>query len=184
VQGEIVEEISPGAISLLPPGFSIQPLDFQHPKTTFPDFVKAILRGVASGLGVSYVSLANDLESVNYSSARVGLLEEREYYKTVQRLLKETFLKPMFWKWYMFHYENGRFDRLNIEVDFVGRKFDWVDPLKDVEAQARLLDLGLVSYSEILKAQGKDLEDHLNQLEKEKKLLAEKNLRPPIWGLK
>ncbi|MFL3666772.1 MAG: hypothetical protein ACJ06V_09365 [Verrucomicrobiota bacterium] len=29
--------------------------------------------------------IANDLEGVNYSSIRAGLLDEREYYKAVQR---------------------------------------------------------------------------------------------------
>ena len=36
------------------------------------------LRGWAAARGASYVSLGNDLSDVNYSSAQVGIIAERE----------------------------------------------------------------------------------------------------------
>ena len=49
--------------------------------SAFDSFVKANLRGVASGMGISYNNLADDLESVNYSSLRQAALDERDQFQ-------------------------------------------------------------------------------------------------------
>ncbi len=61
-----------GSFHQLPAGVSFQAFDPTHPTSAFADFEKAILRGIAGGLGVSYTSLANDLEGTSYSSIRQG----------------------------------------------------------------------------------------------------------------
>jgi capsid protein len=61
-----------GSFEQLPTGMDIKLFDPTHPTSAFSDFHKAVLRGIASGLGVSYASLASDLENVNYSSIRQG----------------------------------------------------------------------------------------------------------------
>ena len=64
-----------GTFEQLPDGVDFKSFDPQHPASGFDSFHKSVLRGIASGLGVSYVSLANNLEGVNYSSIRQGTLE-------------------------------------------------------------------------------------------------------------
>ncbi|MCI0539082.1 MAG: phage portal protein [Verrucomicrobiales bacterium] len=71
-------EVSPGQFETRPVGFEFQTFDPQHPTQAFPFFVKTFLRGIASGLGVSYNTLANELEGVNFSSIRAGVSDERE----------------------------------------------------------------------------------------------------------
>ena len=80
-------------------GMDIKLFDPTHPTSAFSDFHKAVLRGIASGLGVSYASLASDLENVNYSSIRQGALDERDFYRTLQQFAIEHFVEPVFRRW-------------------------------------------------------------------------------------
>jgi len=57
------------------------------------------LRGIASGMGVSYNSLAGDLEGANYSSLRQGALEDRDYWKTLQQWFIDHFMYPIYEAW-------------------------------------------------------------------------------------
>lgn len=88
-----------GTFHQLPAGVDFKAFDPTHPTTAFADFEKAILRGIAGGLGVNYTALANDLEGTSYSSIRQGALEERDFYKTQQRFMIEHFIDPMFRLW-------------------------------------------------------------------------------------
>ena len=47
--------------------YDMKMFDPDHPNTGFAEFESAMLRGVASGLNVSYAALSSDLSSVNYS---------------------------------------------------------------------------------------------------------------------
>lgn len=179
--GSVTLEVEPGQILTLPAGYDIKTLDWQYPKTSYSDFVKAVLRSISSGLGISYVSLANDLESVNYSSARVGLLEEREFYASIQRRFIEGVLKKIFWNWFDYQYANGRFDRRNIEPVFVGRRWAFVDPLKDVQAQVDSLKHGLISLTDLLASQGLDFDEQIEEIAKEKEKLRQKGLILPLF---
>ena len=68
--GNTITYAQPGSFSQLPPGMDFIPYDPKYPSDQHEPFVKSILRGIASGLGCSYNTLANDLEGVNYSSIR------------------------------------------------------------------------------------------------------------------
>jgi len=93
--GEDDDDYSPimnaeaGTFEQLPDGMSFQSFDPQHPTSGFDSFHKSVLRGIASGLGISYVSLANNLEGVNYSSIRQGTLEERDNFRILQKFMVE-----------------------------------------------------------------------------------------------
>ena len=65
-------DANPGTLEQLPPGWEFKEWSPDHPVAAFPDFVKAMLHEIASGLGVSYTALSGDLEGVNYSSIRAG----------------------------------------------------------------------------------------------------------------
>ncbi len=165
-QGRIVEPVEPGMGLLLNPGEDYFPIDPNHPVEAFDAFNKAILRSIASGLGVSYNSLANDLEGVNYSSIRAGLLEEREEWKTKQEWLIEELCDPIFEDWLIWALTNGKlgnlgmkdFERVN-QAKWTPRRWPWVDPLKDVQATIQAIAARLESRQQALAEQGKDIED-------------------------
>ncbi|QQA43949.1 phage portal protein [Pelagovum pacificum] len=66
--------LSPGRIQQLAPGEDIK---FASPPGVegYDEFTRAVLRMVASGLGITYEALSGDLSKVNFSSARMGRLE-------------------------------------------------------------------------------------------------------------
>ena len=74
----------PGSFEQLPQGIDIKLFDPTLPTTTFSEFHKAVLRGIASSLVVSYAPLASDLENVNYSIIRKDKIEERDFYRILQ----------------------------------------------------------------------------------------------------
>ena len=88
-----------GQFGVLPPGVGFQQFDPAYPHEQFDAFNKACLRGIASALGVSYNSLANDLEGVNFSSIRSGVLEERDEWVVLQDWFIEQILEPVYEQW-------------------------------------------------------------------------------------
>lgn len=79
----------PGQFDTLPHGYDFKPFESKWPDVSADGYVKQQLRGWAAARGMSYVTLGNDLEAVNYSSARVGIVAEREHYKRVQGIIRD-----------------------------------------------------------------------------------------------
>jgi len=177
--GRISIDIQPGIFEQLPAGTDFKPFDPQHPSTAFRDFEKAMLRGIASGLGVSYISLSNDLESVSYSSIRQGLLEERDYWRTVQFWVIQHFCEPVFERWLRQTLDAGvttlpaaKYFKFNAS-QWVPRGWQWVDPRNEAEAQIVAINNGLMTRTQALAERGLDIEDVLRERQSEDEMLAE-----------
>ncbi len=163
---------------LLPAGVEFKPFDPQHPSTAFRDFEKAMLRGIASGLGVSYTSLANDLEAVSYSSIRQGLLEERDFWRTVQFWMIEHFCQPVYERWLRQALDAGA---LNLpatkyfkfrSTQWVPRGWQWVDPRNEAEAQIVAINNGLMTRTQALAERGLDIEDVMRERQAEEEIIS------------
>ncbi|MBO89523.1 MAG: phage portal protein [Rickettsiales bacterium] len=169
----------PGSFEQLAAGQSITMFDPTHPTTAFSDFHKAVLRGVASSMGVSYASLASDLESVNYSSIRQGALDERDGYRTLQEFLITHFVEPIFQSWLTSAMTSGslplpmtRFEKFSNSVIYRPRGFSWVDPVKEINAQVTGIQNGLLSMQDVANHYGADIEDVFESIQREKELAA------------
>jgi len=184
IDGEFIQDAEPGAFEVLPEGYDFTSFNPDYPHQQFADFIKATLRGVASGLGVAYNGLANDLEGVNYSSIRAGVLEEREQWKSLQTWLIDSFMRPVFESWLDTQLaigtirvpsKNGaavplpanRFEKFR-QVSFQPRRWAWVDPLKDMNANAKGIELMLKSRSEIIRDMGRDPDEVWAEIAREK----------------
>ena len=170
-----------GSFHQLPAGVDFKAFDPSHPTSAFADFEKSILRGIAGGLGVSYTSLANDLEGTSYSSIRQGALEERDFYKTLHRFMIDHFLDPCYRMWLEhvmgFGYIpiNGetKMFKFTQDVTWRGRGFQWVDPLKEMNAAVVGLQNGIISHSDIAANYGRDAEDTFAQIQRDKEMADE-----------
>lgn len=168
----------PGTFEQLPDGMGFQSFDPQHPTSGFDAFHKAVLRGVASGLGVSYVSLANNLEGVNYSSIRQGTLEERDNYRILQQFMIEHFIEPVFRRWLLqnmsfksdFLLGDNKFDQFADSAIFVPRSWGWIDPVKEVKANVDGLQAGVVTMQDVQANYGRDVEELFEQHQREEQL--------------
>lgn len=172
-----IQELEPGMLEALPRGWKFHAYDPQHPTTAFEAFEKAILRGISSGLDVSYNYLANDLEGVNYSSIRAGVLDERDVWRDLQAFLIEHFLMIVFEEWLKMALltqqvalPSSKFDKFSA-AKWQPRGWQWVDPQKDIQAKIMEINAGLNSATDIAAEQGKDLEELYQQLQREMQLL-------------
>lgn len=164
-------EADPGSFGVLPNGVDFKPFDPDYPTAMYGDFIKACLRGISSGLGVSYHALANDLEGVNFSSIRSGTLEERDQWISIQEWFKDAFIDPVFNEWLGYALAFGQIvtvtgkplpiekkDKFSGHI-FQGRRWQWVDPLKDINASLAAIRSGLADPYTIAGQMGVDLED-------------------------
>jgi len=175
-QGEFRDEVEPGTFSKLPDGWKFQPFDPQHPTTAYGDFTKNIVRRIASGLSVvSYESLSNDRESTTYSSARTGILLERDAMKSLHSWWTFMLLRRVHREWLNWALLSGslrlegRSAQAYLAAKWMPRGWDWVDPVKDVQAAILAINNGLGSRRQYLSERGLDWEEVIEELAEEKK---------------
>lgn len=183
VNGNPIQSAEPGQMEKLPPGWTFQAYDPKYPDNQHGPFTETILHGVAAGLGTSYATISQNLSSVNFSSIRAGLIEEREEWKEGQRWLVENFHDPVFAGWLEMALTMGaigslplaKFDKFNA-AKWTGRRWAWVDPLKDVEASRAAVGAGFKSSSMIATEMGYDLEEVYEEIAEETALAEELGL--------
>ncbi|WP_342270479.1 phage portal protein [Rickettsia endosymbiont of Orchestes rusci] len=175
-RGNKLMEAEPGIFEQLPSGMDVKLFDPNHPTSSFADFEKSILRGIASGLDISYATLANDLENVNFSSIRHGSLEDRDSWRMLQNWLIEHFCNPIFESWLLMTITKNKipisineFDKFNKPI-WRPRGWAWVDPLKDNHANQIAIDQKTRSRSQIVADQGIDIEELFKQIVFEEEL--------------
>ena len=188
-----IEVSVPGTYDTLPEGYEFKPYDSNYPNDVYPVFIKSALRAVASAIGVAYNGLANDLEGVNYSSIRSGVLEEREFWMELQDWLISAFLIPLYEDWLLMALGLGaiagptgfplpatKFDKFAAH-EWQGRRWGWVDPLGDAQAKILMMNNGLTSRTRIASEMGTDRETIWQELQREQEeMLAMKlNLAGP-----
>ena len=122
---------------------------------------------------MAYHSLANDLEGVSFSSIRSGTLEERDRWMADQQWFIDTFMEPVFRDWLQMALLMGAITMPNgsalpaakIEKfsrhEWQARRWDWVDPKADTEANILKVKAGLMSPQDLAAAMGYDFEDTL-----------------------
>lgn len=165
----------PGTLEVLPPGYRFEGWNPDHPSAAFPAFVKTVLREIATGLGVSYNALANDLEGVNYSSMRSGLLIERDMWRTMQAWWMGAFLKQVYREAMNVALLTGAVKTPRYDIDayvpckFTPRGWQWVDPQKDANAGILAMQHGLASHQQLCSEQGLSFEEILEELADEAK---------------
>jgi len=186
--GSLVTDADPGTFEVLPDGYGFSAFNPDYPHSQYAEFTKACLRGAASGLGISYNTLANDLEGVNFSSIRAGVLEDREMWKELQEFLIESFLLDVFEDWLRMALLTSnikvkgkalnitRFDRYN-SPRWMPRRWAWVDPLKDSKANESLVSMNAASISEVIRDRGRDPEQVYNEIARDKEIMQELGIK-------
>lgn len=175
-EAALTMDADPGVFQSLPEGVNFQPFNPDYPTAMYADFVKANLRGVASGLGVAYHALANDLEGVSFSSIRSGTLEERDAWMLIQEWFAQSFLDRVHAEFMQSALAFGqilmpngsalpvaKLDKFSAHT-FQGRRWEWVDPLKDIEADIAAINAGLKSPQSVAAKLGLDYEDLLVEI--------------------
>lgn len=179
----VEEQIEAGQTQVLAYGLKYKQLNSNSP-TQFAPFTKQGLRGIAAGLGPSYNRLGHDLEGVSFSSLRSGELDERDFYKVVQRFVVSQLLEQLGEAWLSMAMLTGaltlpprHFERY-AEIAWIPRGWDWVDPLKDSKAATESINNRTKTRGYYLRQAGLDPDEHWDELEREEQDLRRRGLLP------
>ena len=160
-------EVSPGQIVRLDPGEDVtvgQPADSG---ATYEPFQYRTLLQIAAALGIPYPYLTNDMVKGNFSNARLALIEFRRRVSAWQHsVMVWQLCRPVYTRWMdaavlasaltLPNYETSR-ARLHA-ADWLPTKWDWVDPLKDANAEIAQIEAGLKSRTQAIAERGHDAE--------------------------
>lgn len=177
-------EADPGVFGVLPNGTDFKPFNPDYPHQMYAEFVKACLRGVGASWNVAYHSLGNDLEGVNFSSIRSGTLEERDQWMSDQQWFIDAFHERIHANWLksalafgQVTLPNGSALPLSNISKFLAhawqpRRWQWVDPYRDMQANALAIQQRLKSPQQVCAELGMDYEDVLIQIKAAEDLAA------------
>ena len=167
-------ELPSGGVLNLPPGVNLTAIE---PKAApgYVDYVKHQLHLVAAGMGVTYEMLTGDVSEVNFSSARVAMLEFRRNAEQLQWLtLVPKFCTPIWRAFIDAAYLAGKISKPDYTVDWSTPKWEYVNPVQDVAADLDEISGGLSSISEKLRRRGykpdlvfSELKSDMQRLEKD-----------------
>jgi lambda family phage portal protein len=191
--GAQITTTQPGTFDTLPIGVDFTPFSSPYPNETFGPFVKTALQRVATGWRVAYVSLANDLEGVNYSSIRQGVIEERDRWTSDQEWFISTVMEPVFKEWLRLALLSGAITMPNGSKlpaaklakfsahEWQARRWEWVDPKGDIEAKILMVKAGLMSPQDLAAAMGYDFLDTVKAIALAKEVAARYGVTLPAY---
>lgn len=184
--GQQMMDIEPLTIQELKPG---EKLNFHSPNRPNPGldpFMRAMLREVAAGCGVSYESISKDYSQSNYSSSRLALLDDRDLFKVLQQWWIRSFRQPLHQLWVQQAVLAGAVGAINqgaYAADpvkysaalFKPRGWSWVDPTKEVKAYKEAILAGFTTITDVIAATGggMDIEDVIKTRKRELEMLEE-----------
>lgn len=178
-------------LPVLPPGDSIESVTVARPAGQYAMFETAVLRRIATGMGMSYEQLAMDWSQVNYSSARAALVEIWRGFAARRREFASRFCQPI----RMAVIEEaidlglvrlpksapGFLDAPGawLRAKWIGPGRGFVDPVKEAQAAALRVALGLSTMEdEAAELSGADYSDNLSQIAREIDQMPEGVLHP------
>lgn len=166
--GSAVAGLSPGTMQVLLPGEDIK---FSSPADvggSYEMFQYRTLLAIAAALGVPYTNVTGDLKAANYSSIRAGTVEFRRRLDQFQHAtLIYQLCRPVWKRWLETAVLSGALTMPGFARDpakysvvkWITPKWEWVDPLKDRQAEKIAQECGWKAPSDIIEAEGYDVDE-------------------------
>ena len=178
-------EKEPGQAEILPIGWKQEVHTPQHPNRELTPFKCSMLKDIASGFGVEYSNFANDWAGVSFSSVRVGTISERDAWIVLQNDMISQSKTPVFLAWLKSFLStplgktlpSAKFDKF-AEHEFRGRRWMWVDPVKDMKSAESAVAHGWKTNAQVASDLGTDFDDNCEQLRREQRSVTELGLGP------
>ncbi len=186
-QGRLRRHSRKGHDIVLPEGWDYEPKVPNHPNREISAFKASMKRDLANALDVEYANFANDWSGVNYSSVRAGTLAERDTWQTLQADFIDMLCTPLFKAWlHSFlslavsgNYKPEDYERLE-EHTFRGRRWTWVDPMRDVNAAAVAVAHHWKTDAQVAADYGCDIDDNIEEAARVKQERDRYNLITPL----
>lgn len=150
--------------------------------TEYGEFVRSCVRLIAVARQVSYELAFRDYSQVNFSSARASFIQDHKRFSNEQWHMVTYVLNPLFESWLDANVMAGNIKGLSASAYFLNKSDfckprwiaparEWVDPLKDINALMKEIEMGITTIGEVAAARGKDLEDVIADRVKENAML-------------
>jgi len=165
--------------AVLPFGDEIKMATAAREVTGFDQFTRAIIRLIASSLGVTYEEISMDYSQTNYSSARAALIHAAAETDALAGILQAQLVQPFFVAWLEEAVESGRValpegaPSFHDAIDayaaarWIGPKRGYIDPTKEILAAAARIEAGVSTLEKECADQGDDWEEITQQLARE-----------------
>jgi lambda family phage portal protein len=178
--GDLIDRMEPGIIEKLRPG---QQVTFGAPPAAegYGEYTKNVLRGIAAGIGMDYVTLSGDLSSTNFSSGRMGWLEFNRNITEWQWQMLIPMHCDKAWKWFIqiaaiYGYVRPNVD---VDVDWTPPRREQINPETETKAAIDAMQNGLATWTDTQLEFGYNPEDQLEKMIADRK--AFENAGLPIY---
>jgi lambda family phage portal protein len=160
--------LEPGTLQVLLPGEDVK---FSSPADVgggYEAFQYRTLLSVSASMGLPYHLVTGDVRQANYSSLRAELVEFRRRVEQLQHgVLAHQLCRPIWARWLETAVLSGALEIPDFArsparyrpVNWIPPRWDWVDPLKDIQAQVLAMEAGIVSRRKVVQATGYDVEE-------------------------
>lgn len=163
--------MAPGMIiDDLAPGEDIGMIDSNRPNPNLVTFRQGQLRAVAAGLGGSYSSISRDYNGT-YSAQRQELVEQWIHYAILCDDFTGEICKPVWEEFADACHLSGVVRKpsdlkpgTHNDALYVAQAMPWIDPLKEANAWAALVENGFASEVEAIRRRGANPADVLEQI--------------------
>lgn len=184
-------EVSPGSFyDLRGTGAKVVFHNPEHPNGAAPEFVRMCSRYMAIGLGISYSALTGDLSDTNYSSMKVGQQPERDHWRRLSKFVITHVCARIMAQWMKYALLNGQIQGVNeydasrwLRGTWQPRGFPSPDPLKDASADLMMVAAGGKTITGILAEQGLDIEEVVDERQRELELFEEHGITSVLPGM-
>ncbi len=167
------KKLTPGMIMELNPGDDVAVVTPPSSGASAADFIRLQQRLTGSAQGISYEVAARDMSQVNYSSARQGLLEDRNTYEMEQQFFEEHFLTEVYEEFIEAAVLSGVL-KLNVNEFYRNKEsylkhkwiapgMKWIDPKKEADANKVMLDNNLTTLEHVAASTGQDWREIIDQ---------------------
>lgn len=155
--GEKFNNMEPGSAETLPYGYKPVQMDAKFPTESAVGFNRDQLRASAAGVQMPYHTMTADYAEINFSSGRLGENAWHDTCKRLQRHIITNYRKPHFNEWLKFAILSGqvkqpisRLKELCRAACFYGRRWPYLQPVQDAQADILRLEAKLDSPSHII----------------------------------
>lgn len=185
----VAPNLQPGTAHLLWPGEEIQVAAPADVGPNYEAFQYRSLTRICSALGLPYAGVTGDMVRANYANQRAALIEMRRRMDALQYgVMVFQFCRPAAMAFLdaavlagtlsLDGYADNPAQFQNI--NWIAPRWEWVDPLKDRQAQLLAINSRTMAPSRAIEQEGLDPDEEYDRMAEDYKKMADKGIPMPV----